>query len=872
MEPWHIVYYRLAELLFEFHKMHGTLAGSKLFELCFSNERFRQNNRWIVKFPNDFKVRSLDPIHIFASINSGTIGEHTKIERIETVYEILTDITTNLQVDFSGCPSPSVIYLVGARSHQMQSEIWDTFVSIYLSKHEAINDSVFRKIKHWYGVDIGSFTIFLFWIDSSNFLPLDNNTVSVLLSVSKIKQRPRTASSYVVLLTEKETDIYRELALLAFHVNKLGRKDVIYSTGLRQYLDIEKVEDLYVDCKIVALKLIEDKTGQYFKVLKPDTLYQFYNSFNFQSDDEIICIEEKDIELYKADRLRVNISAVVGQNGSGKSTLAELIFLVINNLSKQQLRNTNYMLNVENVSLELYIRTTTLFRLELTDGVTKVYEFQYHDNKFDNPKEVTKGFKLNRLCYTIAINYSHYGLNERKSPWLSSLFHKNDSYQLPLVLNPKRDDGNIDINKENNFVKSRLLANILLPITETESANLRNVSGDKYIKSIKLKIDIDKRKRLTNIVKNHPEAIYEKAIEVLDFKAQPSRHSKNLYRYIVHKLVKIAQTYDQYKPYYNNRTKSLKISELEHYLKLIKKDFSHITFKLRQAINLLNHKHITDLDEQEIEVEDLATSIESLVATSGSKLRTIDLIPPAIFEVEFILSDGSNFAELSSGEKQRIFTVSSLVYHIRNLISVEGTGNLLRYDFVNVIFDEIELYYHPEMQRTFMSFLLNYLEAARELPLGLNICFITHSPLILSDIPNQNILFLTEAGLPYQYPDKKNTFGANIHELLADSFFLKNGFIGDFAKKTIESIIKILNEVKENNYKQQKSDLSKEKVDEKALKATINLIGEKFIREKLIDMYYETFPEQFISDVAKQEKISDLENQLMRLRDGYTKN
>ena len=48
----------------------------------------------------------------------------------------------------------------------------------------------------------------------------------------------------------------------------------------------------------------------------------------------------------------------------------------------------------------------------------------------------------------------------------------------------------------------------------------------------------------------------------------------------------------------------------------------------------------------------------------------------------------------------------------------------------------------------------------------------------------------------------KKTFGANISELLEESFFLENGLIGDFAKEKIEQTINWLNncEIKKSNF------------------------------------------------------------------------
>src|SRR5690606_6035851 len=110
--------------------------------------------------------------------------------------------------------------------------------------------------------------------------------------------------------------------------------------------------------------------------------------------------------------------------------------------------------------------------------------------------------------------------------------------------------------------------------------------------------------------------------------------------------------------------------------------------------------------------------------------------------------------------------------------------------------DEIELYFHPELQRTYLSFLIDSIKKVYLSHItSINICFITHSPFILSDIPSINILFLDE-GLPSKIQGSIKTFGANIHQLLIDGFFMANT-LGELAVLEAKSIIKFHSEVME---------------------------------------------------------------------------
>src|SRR5690606_6156900 len=96
-----------------------------------------------------------------------------------------------------------------------------------------------------------------------------------------------------------------------------------------------------------------------------------------------------------------------------------------------------------------------------------VYDYDDTGRIINNLNTYRDGFDKRSMFYTICMNYSHYAFNANDyvSPdqpnWLEAVFHKNDAYQTPLVINPWRDEGNIIINRENDLVKSRLIANLL---------------------------------------------------------------------------------------------------------------------------------------------------------------------------------------------------------------------------------------------------------------------------------------------------------------------------------------------------------------------------------------------------------------------------
>ena len=215
-------------------------------------------------------------------------------------------------------------------------------------------------------------------------------------------------------------------------------------------------------------------------------------------------------------------------------------------------------------------------------------------------------------------------------------------------------------------------------------------------------------------------------------------------------------------------------------------------------------------------------------------------LPPTFFVSEIFLKNveessekkGISFKKLSAGEKQFIFTVSSILYHMENLKSVdENEEDRVKYHQVNLVFDEVELCFHPEYQRTFLSKLVGTLKRLELTDsMAFNIIFATHSPFILSDIPTDFIMYL-ENGKQRNGEEFKNPFGANINDILHQSFFLNNGFIGEFARKKIESLFLFLSN----------DEQSREVWEEKECKHIIRLIGEPLIREALKTLFQTKF-------------------------------
>lgn len=102
-----------------------------------------------------------------------------------------------------------------------------------------------------------------------------------------------------------------------------------------------------------------------------------------------------------------------------------------------------------------------------------------------------------------------------------------------------------------------------------------------------------------------------------------------------------------------------------------------------------------------------------------------------------------------------------------------------------VILDEAEITLHPAWQQRLIEDVLRTFNTSFP---GFNVHFIfaTHSPILLSDIPVGNVVFLDEQHRVLAAPsDMHNTFGASIFNLYRYGFNLVQGSWGSFAERKL---------------------------------------------------------------------------------------
>jgi len=158
---------------------------------------------------------------------------------------------------------------------------------------------------------------------------------------------------------------------------------------------------------------------------------------------------------------------------------------------------------------------------------------------------------------------------------------------------------------------------------------------------------------------------------------------------------------------------------------------------------------------------------------------------------------------ISSGHKAFLNLYSSIYSEIKKI----------KRDTI-ICIDEGDLYFHPKWQLSFFSDLISTLIRLNNNQI--QIIITSHSPLILTDLPDTDVILLKKEGnKTIQSKDKFKSFGANLYDLYSHGFFLDDAKVGQFSYDKIQSVIKNLG--------------SKTELEHKDLNSIVNIIGNDLI-------------------------------------------
>lgn len=566
-----------------------------------------------------------------------------------------------------------------------------------------------------------------------------------------------------------------------------------------------------------------------------------------------------------------NITAVIGKNGSGKTTLLDMITKILcvgpfgeynfiiafikNNeiyvyakeglinkkiehdfklitfenqnikesICKDMIKNTSIVffsniVNLRNKQIKSSIMKNNFFNISIEEDINKTYiEPDIELNrKYINQKFVDQRFVDNRVNREIKNK-----MTERNIKFLSqnnsilkveniSLYFK--CYQTLGVFTSSldklryyREDNSIK--RSDNYIKklnysvTRKEKEIYEEI-ERELLSLHNnkrktflyiayfILIDKFFEELYNKIN---NNEIINLINNEIEEKVKrsKAIEMI---YQVIEVIKNI------EIDKIRKSY-QKRNYIEDSISNI-VNEFKNFLQEICKKYQQTLRNLNLIIR--NTKIVVDIfrlyGKGEMQSRKVLHQIMPIIFVPNEEIK--ELYEIVNTDNNFIEMFNLEFKGLSSGQ-QALLNMYSSFYDV--LDKIEDKKNVL------VLMDEPELYFHPEWQRKYIYFIVEFFNTYYKNK-NVQIIFTSNSPYVLSDLNNSSVIMMEKE-------EENKTFAGNIMNLLIDNYFMEDT-IGKFAEEKIKGIV---NRVKN---KEVNSDDFK----------IIDQIGEDVIRKNIEEM------------------------------------
>ena len=421
----------------------------------------------------------------------------------------------------------------------------------------------------------------------------------------------------------------------------------------------------------------------------------------------------------------INVTAIVGKNGSGKSSVLEI-------LTNKNIISYLYNEECKRIGIDDFLESVNiLLYSEDMDSLS-------YKNSFNINQIVDTDFKIKNkyIFYNIAISF----LFNTKS--------LNNIIDMPFF--PTHLEFNLLKEVSENDFSNLLHQQIWYDNDMLDTRDVFNISS-KEIK--KLKDFIQKK---LNILDTSTDFTYYLYLREFIYKLNNGHNG----------AFKIAEEIimDYNLPSFDNFQNKL-------YHQLYKDDNENI---FNQLIDDLNRIHKIRQDENQFILEISNIDIEKLLLN----------IHRGFFNMYFFNITNKEkvyLKNLSNGEQKFLLFLAKIFYVIRK----KYVNNKKP---IYILLDEPDIYFHPEWQRVFIDTLVTFLKNITFLEnRKINIIITSHSPFIVSDLPKENIIFLKD-GKQVKGIEKKQTFGANIHTLVSDSFFMEDGLMGEFAKRKINEI------------------------------------------------------------------------------------
>ncbi len=528
-----------------------------------------------------------------------------------------------------------------------------------------------------------------------------------------------------------------------------------------------------------------------------------------------------------------NVTAIVGENGAGKSSVLEML----NKISVKKSLNLKCLCIVRDFKNNYFIyksKFTTIHPSHRFDGFYTIEDFENPD--FYLP--------LNIISYSYQMKnfevYKNYVQNKEK---LETFIDISSNSLIYNIVNDNTENILTNFEVQKIYDQCSFLCKFETPFFKINSIQLQ------------LKSLIFTNQNIDTQHKAYARAYYKNVKEGIQSISNIQEFIEQFYKTVYVKIVNTFTRFDFYR-----RLQQVKQDNKDGYFKNLLKNIRDVKeiISNNSKDDLTRFENIITQISNYCENNDIDVTLDFLLLTK-EHVNIKSLLQQAIFNddgsISFTFKDNrfslffekyidffkifdfnfdkeGNIQYLSQGEDAILFQLACFTKALKNIEYLDHQ-NYEPAKFKEpyyILIDEGELGLHPQWQKQYLKILLETLPKIfpdKEIQLILT----SHSPFLVSDLPKENVIFLekekdTGECKVSKLDSMKETFGANIHTLLTDSFFMKGGLVGEFAQSKIDEAVDILNETEPKP-----EDLNK-------CEMIISMIGEPIVKnmlQKLLD-------------------------------------
>lgn len=558
--------------------------------------------------------------------------------------------------------------------------------------------------------------------------------------------------------------------------------------------------------------------------------FDFSPRFKCEYDEET-----KELTVYKDDDYinifpkNINVTTIVGENGSGKSNMMKSLFSIIQKV-EDKLEKYLFIVKKNKELIILYKDKST----EITYS-SEIFNIKNKKITSFNERKLDQNLSIRNFFLLLDFTLSRFGFKNDKN----YEYKKNFSLEPSRILYLEHDNEKINTNSFDSNIKNFGFYGLFYILNHSiDNPFVHEIPKVKQI-ICKVRSFKDREIQFERICFN------KKSFEVLKELMINIFYDNKL---IIEKLDFLLKLINE-KYIYLKESIGIKDEHLLSILSLaIDNDDKKLFESLVKSKFKLSFKELKDnLEERRKQIKLILSDIDKLILSLNNIDKIFDYrlyILFAFYDFNIIFENKFEYNSLSSGQT---FILAYTGYIVRYI----NYCKLNKKESCTIFIDEFENTLHPQWQKKILNIIIKIIDSCNPF-FNINLIFLTHSPFLLSDIPKENIIYLKRKDgkcLNISKTVKIKSFGANIHTLLSDSFFMKDGLMGEFAKNKISQILYFLS-----------NKIGPINIPIEQIKPIIKMIGEDFLREKLLKMYDVKFPK------SNEEKINELELEIKRLK------